>query len=35
MRSAVLAVVPFQMYLGDPAFIRLEQAIRDGETLAD
>ncbi|GAA1004671.1 MULTISPECIES: PTS lactose transporter subunit IIB [Nocardiopsidaceae] len=28
-------VVGFQMFLGDPAFARLEQAIRNGETLAD
>ncbi|MBB6173110.1 PTS system mannitol-specific IIB component [Nocardiopsis mwathae] len=28
-------VVPFQMYLGDPAFTRLEETIRDGGTLAD
>lgn len=27
-------VVGFQMFLGDPAFARLEQAIRDGGTLA-
>ncbi|MEE2041671.1 PTS lactose transporter subunit IIB [Nocardiopsis sp. CT-R113] len=28
-------VVGFQMFLGDPAFARLEQVIRDGDTLAD
>ncbi|MFD3684461.1 PTS lactose transporter subunit IIB [Nocardiopsis sp. NPDC058631] len=28
-------VVGFQMFLGDPAFARLEQAIKDGSTLAD
>jgi galactose PTS system EIIB component len=26
-------VVPFQLFMGDPAFARVEQAIRDGETL--
>ena len=26
-------VVPFDMFLGDPAFDRLEQAVRDGGTL--
>jgi len=28
-------VVGFQMFLGDPAFARLEQVIKDGDTLAD
>ncbi|TDQ54960.1 PTS lactose transporter subunit IIB [Actinorugispora endophytica] len=28
-------VIGFQMFLGDPAFARLEQAIKAGETLAD
>ncbi|MBV2366916.1 PTS lactose transporter subunit IIB [Streptomonospora nanhaiensis] len=28
-------VVPFQMFMGDPAFARVEQAIKAGETLAD
>ena len=28
-------VVGFQMFLGDPAFTRVEAAIRDGGTLAD
>ncbi|MCY9786080.1 PTS lactose transporter subunit IIB [Nocardiopsis sp. EMB25] len=28
-------VIAFQMYLGDPVFARVEQAIRDGGTLAD
>ncbi|GAA1469336.1 PTS lactose transporter subunit IIB [Nocardiopsis exhalans] len=28
-------VVAFQMFLGDPAFARVEAAIRDGGTLAD
>ena len=27
-------IVAFNMFIGDPAFDRLEQAIRDGETLA-
>jgi galactose PTS system EIIB component len=26
-------VVPFQMFLGDPAFARVEKAIKDGATL--
>ncbi|MQA99909.1 MAG: PTS lactose transporter subunit IIB [Actinobacteria bacterium] len=26
-------VLPFNMFMGDPAFDRLEQAIRDGEAL--
>jgi PTS system mannitol-specific IIB component len=26
-------IVTFKMFMGDPAFDRLEQAIRDGETL--
>jgi mannitol-specific phosphotransferase system IIBC component len=28
-------VVPFQMFMGDPAFERVEAAIRDGGQLAD
>ena len=28
-------VVPFQIFMGDPAFERVEAAIRDGESLAD
>ncbi|WP_304452082.1 PTS lactose transporter subunit IIB [Nocardiopsis sp. YSL2] len=28
-------VVGFQMFMGDPAFARLEQAIKEGETLAE
>ncbi|MFI6575296.1 PTS lactose transporter subunit IIB [Nocardiopsis sp. NPDC050513] len=28
-------VIAFQMYLGDPVFAQVEQAIRDGGTLAD
>jgi galactose PTS system EIIB component len=28
-------VVPFQLFMGDPAFDRLEAAIRDGGVLAD
>jgi mannitol-specific phosphotransferase system IIBC component len=27
-------VIPFQMFMGDPAFERVEAAIRDGGTLA-
>lgn len=27
-------VVPFQMFLGDPAFTKLEAAIKDGEEIA-
>jgi PTS system mannitol-specific IIB component len=27
-------ILVFKMFMGDPAFDRLEQAIRDGETLA-
>jgi mannitol-specific phosphotransferase system IIBC component len=28
-------VVPFQIFMGDPAFERVESAIRDGGSLAD
>jgi mannitol-specific phosphotransferase system IIBC component len=28
------AVVPFKMFMGDPAFDRLEDALRNGETLS-
>ncbi|MDT0303610.1 PTS lactose transporter subunit IIB [Streptomonospora wellingtoniae] len=28
-------VIGFQMFLGDPAFARVEQAVREGETIAD
>jgi mannitol-specific phosphotransferase system IIBC component len=28
-------VVPFQLFMGDPAFDRVEAAIRDGASLAD
>jgi mannitol-specific phosphotransferase system IIBC component len=28
-------VVPFQIFMGDPAFERVEAAIRDGGSLAD
>jgi mannitol-specific phosphotransferase system IIBC component len=28
-------VVPFQLFMGDPAFDRVEAAIRDGGSLAD
>jgi mannitol-specific phosphotransferase system IIBC component len=28
-------VVPFQMFMGDPAFDKVEAAIRDGGTLGD
>ncbi|MBR8744660.1 PTS lactose transporter subunit IIB [Nocardiopsis sp. MG754419] len=28
-------VIPFQMFLGDPVFAKVEAAIRDGGTLAD
>ena len=28
-------VVPFQLFMGDPAFERVEAAIRDGGSLAD
>ncbi|MFD6953691.1 PTS lactose transporter subunit IIB [Nocardiopsis sp. TSRI0078] len=28
-------VIGFQMFMGDPAFTRLEQAVRDGSTLAE
>jgi mannitol-specific phosphotransferase system IIBC component len=28
-------VVPFQLFMGDPAFDRVEAAIRDGGVLAD
>jgi mannitol-specific phosphotransferase system IIBC component len=28
-------VVPFQIFMGDPAFERVEAAIRDGASLAD
>ncbi|WP_150240678.1 PTS lactose transporter subunit IIB [Nocardiopsis quinghaiensis] len=28
-------VVGFQMFMGDPAFTRLEEAVRDGSTLAE
>ncbi len=27
-------IVPFQLFMGDPAFTRLEKAIKDGGTLA-
>src|SRR5690625_3003177 len=29
------AVVEFQMFLGDPAFARVEQAIKSGESIGD
>ncbi|WP_435107979.1 PTS lactose transporter subunit IIB [Nocardiopsis synnemataformans] len=28
-------VISFQMFLGDPAFARLEQAVKNGSTLAE
>jgi galactose PTS system EIIB component len=32
-RAPESVILPFKMFIGDPAFDRLEQAIRDGETL--
>ena len=34
-RAPGAVVVPFQLFMGDPAFDRVEAAIRDGGVLAD